>query len=130
MSSIYGDESLSLSTASWPSPATDYVDRAMSIDREVLTGSTFVVRVHGDELAPLGIREGDRLVVDLSLPPVVGQVIVVEAQGQRWVGRYACTNGRAALVVGERRLPLTGTVRSWGVVTYGLHHFTPEPLWP
>ncbi|MCL1838189.1 MAG: hypothetical protein FWG47_02595 [Propionibacteriaceae bacterium] len=113
-------------TASWPSPAQDYLEAAISIDREVLNGNTYILRAIGNDLAQLGIRNGDRLVVDRSIPVVLGQLIVIEADGKRWAGIYRKIRGQPVLWLGAATLPLFGEVRTWGVVTYCIHRFTPE----
>ncbi len=44
--------------------------------------ATFFMRAKGDELLAEGIRDGDLLVVDRSVTPVVGDIAVVAEDGQ------------------------------------------------
>ena len=44
--------------------------------------ATFYMRAKGDELVADGIRDGDLLVVDRSVTPVVGDIAVISEDGQ------------------------------------------------
>jgi DNA polymerase V len=93
----------------------------VSIDREVLSSSTFVMRAVGDELGEFGISNGDRLVIDRGLDAALGQVIVLETGGMRQVGFYRQVRGKRVLTIGKVNLPLTDEARVWGVVTHCVH---------
>ena len=69
--------------AGFPSPADDYVDRALDLHEELVPrpAATFFVRARGESMIGAGIHDGDLLVVDRSLPPVPGRVVIAALDG-------------------------------------------------
>ncbi len=116
-------------TGSWPSPAQDYFDGTIDLAAHLIERplSTFLVRVGSESLRALGIRAGDELVVDRSLPAKPGRVLVVVADGERRVGVMRIQGGRATLVAGNERIPLTAEVELWGVATLAIRHLPGGP---
>ncbi|MCO1336537.1 translesion error-prone DNA polymerase V autoproteolytic subunit [Microbulbifer sp. OS29] len=68
----------------FPSPADDHKESALSLDEHLITrpASTYMVRANGDSMVNVGIHDGDLLIVDRSLTPVHGDVVVVALDGQ------------------------------------------------
>ncbi|WP_444893457.1 LexA family protein [Microbulbifer sp. TRSA001] len=68
----------------FPSPADDHKEAALSLDQHLITSpaATFLARANGDSMRDLGIFDRDLLVVDRSLTPVHGDVVVVALDGQ------------------------------------------------
>ncbi len=64
--------------AGFPSPAADYENDTLDFNRDFIQHpeSTFYGRVRGDSMKDAGITEGDILVVDKSLEPEHGDVVV------------------------------------------------------
>lgn len=116
-------------TASFPNPAQDYFDGHLSLDRHLIPRplSTFVLRVTGNALASMGIRDGDELLVDRALDPAPGRVLVVVIDAERRLGRFDLADGHAVLTTDLEQVPLTAEVEPWGVATVLLHHL---PLGP
>jgi DNA polymerase V len=116
-------------TASFPNPAQDYFEGHLSLDRHLVRRptSTFILRVTGDALASMGIRDGDELVVDRALDPAPGRVLVVVLDAERRLGRFDVIDGQAMLATDVEQIPLTAEVEPWGVATVLLHHL---PLGP
>lgn len=81
-----------------------------------------MLRVTSDALASMGINEGDELIVDRSLDPAPGRVLVVVVDGERRLGRFDLDNGSAVLATDAERIPLTAGVEPWGVATIAIHH--------
>jgi DNA polymerase V len=114
-------------TASFPSPAQDYHE-PLSLDRHLVRNraATFVIRVEGSALAPLGILDGDELIVDRSLRPRPGRLIMVLADGpegpEHRLGIFQVLDGQAFLVSKIGRIRLTDEVRPWGVATIAIKH--------
>jgi len=75
-------------TTSWPSPAEDYYEGPLSLDKSLIRNpaATFLMRVAGDGLRSIGMTDGDVLVVDRSVDPGPGHVVVVVIEGQHRVG--------------------------------------------
>ena len=70
--------------AGFPSPAQDYMDRSIDLNRELVPHpeSTFYGRVEGDSMEDRGIFEGDIMVIDKSLEPRNGDVAVCMVDGE------------------------------------------------
>ena len=62
----------------FPSPAADHTEGALDLVRLVVKkpAATFYMRVVGSSMAGAGIGDGDLLVVDRSLTPRAGDVVV------------------------------------------------------
>lgn len=73
----------------------------------------------------LGIREGDLLVVDRSLDPRLGRIIVAMVDGEITVKRYELRGRVPCLCSGNPRyapIPLTSVeCQVWGVVRSVIH---------
>lgn len=117
-------------TASFPNPAQDYFTGHLSLDRHLVQRplSTYVLRVAGDALASMGIRDSDELVVDRGLNPSPGRVLVVVIDGERRLGRFDVVDGCAVLATDLEQIPLTASVEPWGVATVLLHHLPLGPV--
>ena len=74
---------LSRISAGFPSPADDYIDRALDLNELLVTNppATFFVRVDGPSLIEDGVFPGDILSVDRSLQPVHGDKVVAVVNG-------------------------------------------------
>ena len=70
--------------AGFPSPALDYQDKKIDLNEHIIKhpASTFFVRVSGDSMVDKGIFQGDLLVVDKSLEPKSGQIVVAILNGE------------------------------------------------
>ncbi|MGD6978966.1 MULTISPECIES: LexA family protein [Citricoccus] len=75
----------------FPSPARDYLDGGIDLNRELVRDrtSTFLMRVAGNAMAASGIRDGDELVVDRAATPRHGSVVVAVLDGELVVRRLA-----------------------------------------
>ena len=64
--------------AGFPSPADDYLRDSLDFNRDLIKNpeATFYGRVSGDSMRDAGINEGDIAVIDRSLQPTDGDVIV------------------------------------------------------
>ena len=109
--------------AGFPSPAEDsqeILDIAAHIVRH--PASTFFMRVSGDSMTGVGIFDGDLLVVDRSLEPASGDIVVAVLNGEFTVKRLVLHHGRTELVAENpkfRKITLTDSMdfEVWGVVT-------------
>ncbi|WP_143732280.1 LexA family transcriptional regulator [Microbulbifer sp. GL-2] len=68
----------------FPSPADDHKEAALSLDEHLITNppATFMARANGDSMQGVGIFDRDVLIVDRSLTPGHGDVVVVALDGQ------------------------------------------------
>ena len=77
--------------AGFPSPADDYIDVGIDLNEQLIRhpSSTFFLRVSGDSMTGAGIHHGDLLVVDRSLDPRPGRVVVAVLDGAFTLKRLA-----------------------------------------
>jgi DNA polymerase V len=70
--------------AGFPSPAQDYMNAFISLDKELVRhpAATFFARVVGDSMVDAGVEEGDVLVVDKALEPQEGDMAVCFIDGE------------------------------------------------
>ena len=80
-------------SAGFPSPADDFKEVRISLDRELVknTESTFYARVNGDSMIGAGLDDGDLLVIDRSLNPENGKIAVCLVDGEFTVKRIKKT---------------------------------------
>ncbi|MCE8034635.1 translesion error-prone DNA polymerase V autoproteolytic subunit [Billgrantia tianxiuensis] len=114
----------------FPSPAQDYEGRTLDLNKRFIKrpSATFFLSVTGDSMVRLGIQEGDTLVVDRSLDPRPGHIIVAMVDGEITVKRYEMVNGVPCLCSGNPRyapIPLIDLeCQVWGVVRSVIHEYT------
>lgn len=85
--------------AGFPSPADDYIERLIDLNQYLVHDEpgTFMVRVKGDSMKDAAIASGDILVVDRGLPPVDGNIVVAEIDGEFTVKELRREFGQIAL---------------------------------
>ena len=90
---------------SFGSPACDYVENSLDLNRFLISHpvATYFMKMQGDALKNAGIFNGDILVVDKSIRPRHGQIVVAFVDGQRLVKRLYRRNGRVALLAENPR---------------------------
>ena len=83
--------------AGFPSPADDYIEVGIDLNEQLIRhpSSTFFLRVSGDSMTGAGIHHGDLLVVDRSLDPRPGRVVVAVLDGSFTLKRLARYRGRS-----------------------------------
>lgn len=86
-------------SAGFPSPAEDHVDANLSLDDLCVQhpAATFFLRVRGDSMRDLGIFDGDIVVVDRSITPRVGMVVVALVDGAFTCKQLGSQAGRPVL---------------------------------
>lgn len=114
--------------AGFPSPADDYLEGKLDITKHLVKhpAATFYVRVSGDSMVGAGIHSGDLLVVDRSLEPKNGNVIVAALDGDLTVKRLYKRNGVVRLLPENKEYqPIEiqdgQSFEIWGVVTNVIH---------
>ena len=128
-----GPLSLGQVPAGWPSPAQDYVEEQLNLHSHVVKNpaSTFFMYAAGDSMTGAGIYDGDLLVVDRSVSPRSGQVVIARLDGELTVKYYEPRKGRVWLVPGNPAYPARDVTDFqeapiWGVVTCVLHKPLPR----
>lgn len=85
--------------AGFPSPAADYTDTRLDFNELLITrkAATYCLRVTGESMSGAGIYPDDILVVDRSLHPRNGDIIVAAIAGDFTVKRFYQRNGEIIL---------------------------------
>ncbi|WP_293765858.1 translesion error-prone DNA polymerase V autoproteolytic subunit [uncultured Aquitalea sp.] len=110
--------------AGFPSPADDYLEEPLNLNDYLSDNplTTFLMRVKGDSMSGAGILEGDILVVNRSLAPQHGDIVVAVIDNDFTVKRLWRKQGRAALLAENPAYPVIQQQgeqewRIWGVVS-------------
>ena len=115
-------------TAGFPSPADDHIEGKLDLNTHLIKhpSATFFVKATGDSMIGAGIHEGDILVVDRSLEPKPGKVVIAAIDGQLTVKRLSQTSkGLYLKAENDQYKPIKineiNDVIIWGVVTSVVH---------
>ena len=112
--------------AGYPSPAQDYTDGTLDLNEHLIANpaATFFVRASGESMRDAGIFDGDILVVDRSITPHNGHVVVAVVDGGFTVKLLSCQNDTVRLLAANDAYPSIHAESEcviWGVVTYSIH---------
>jgi DNA polymerase V len=114
--------------AGFPSPADDFLDEGIDLTRLIVRNppATFLWKVDGHSMRDAGIYDGDLLVVDRSLTPRHGDVVVVIVHGERSLKRLHLDGARPRLSFENRDMPAfdlpeIADVEIWGVARCNVH---------
>jgi DNA polymerase V len=114
--------------AGFPSPADDYVEKTLDLNELCVKqpAATFFVRVEGESMLGAGIHPNDILVVDRSIVPVPGKIVVCALNGELTVKRLDCENDQWKLKAENPNYPDIELHEEidmvvWGVVTNVIH---------
>ena len=114
--------------AGFPSPADDYIDVGIDLNEQLIRhpSSTFFLRVSGHSMNGAGIHDGDLLVVDRSLDPKPGRIVIAVLDGAFTLKRLVRHQGRLRLEAANSAYPplelhRCGDVQIWGVAIHVIH---------
>ncbi len=114
--------------AGFPSPADDYMEGKIDLNKHLIRHptATFFLRATGHSMIKAGIHPGDILVVDRSLEPRHGKIVIAALDGQLTVKRlHKSTKGTFLMPENDEFKPIKieegNDVVIWGVVTTVLH---------
>jgi DNA polymerase V len=114
--------------AGLPSPADDHQEDTLDLNEHLVKrpATTFFVRVQGNSMTGVGIHHGDLLVVDRSLEPRDGAIVIAVVNGELTVKRLQLENGHVWLIPENPDYsPIEITdgmdLMIWGVVAHVVH---------
>lgn len=114
--------------AGFPSPADDYLEGALDLNRHLIRNpvATFFLRVSGESMTGAGIFPDDLLIVDRSVEPRSGHIVIAILDGEMTVKRLWIEKGRVELRAENDAFPpirLSGVMDLdiWGVVRHVIH---------
>ena len=115
-------------SAGFPSPADDYLEAKLDLNELLIKNpsATFFVRVTGDSMIKAGIYSGDILVVDRSLDPKDGSIVIAVINGELTVKRLSYKQGNIFLVPENKfynpiQITEEMNFEVWGVVRSVIH---------
>lgn len=108
--------------AGFPSPAQDYEEETLDINEFLITNTsaTFFFRLEGFSMIEFGLQPDDILVVDRSVDPKDGDIVVAFVGGERLCKKLRLQSDGAYLVAGHPDFPtikMNDDGLVWGVVT-------------
>ncbi len=109
--------------------ADDYAERGIDLNEQLIRNkpATFFLRVNSNAMIGSGIHSGDVVIVDRSLEPRNGSVIIAAINGEMLIRRLQMVeNGKRLLVPDSKKIATIeisndGSFSVWGVVTYVIH---------
>ncbi|WP_235923481.1 LexA family protein [Pseudochrobactrum lubricantis] len=119
--------------AGFPSPADDYIDDTIDLSKLLISNppATFLWRVDGHSMRDAGIFHGDLLIVDRSVKPRDGDIVVATVHGERSLKRLSLKGDRPRLTFENRDMPTfeipeLAEVEVWGVAISNIHWLRPR----
>jgi DNA polymerase V len=99
-------EGIARCCAGFPSPAEQYLEPPLDLNELLVKrpAATYFVRVEGDSMIGAGIHDGDLLVVDRSLRPASGDIIIASVDGDFTVKTLRIENEEQGIENREIRL--------------------------
>jgi DNA polymerase V len=111
--------------AGFPSPAGDYVERRIDLNRELIQHpeATFFLRAQGNSMIGAGIGDGDTLIVDRAIEPNHNHIVIATVDGEFTVKRLYKLGEQIMLMAENPDFPPIELndgqeMAVWGVVTH------------
>ena len=112
-------------SAGFPSPADDFKETRISLDKELVKNkeATFYARVDGDSMIGAGLDHEDLLVIDRSLNPENGKIAICLVDGEFTVKRIKKEREKLYLIPENKKykpieLKEENELIIWGIVSY------------
>ena len=106
----------------------DHAERGIDLNEQLIRNkpATFFMRVQGSSMVNACIHDGDIVIVDRSIKPVSGKVVIAVLNGDMLIRRFEKGFNTMRLVPETTRLaPIDidpyAEFSIWGVVTYVIH---------
>lgn len=108
--------------------ADDHAEKGLDLNEQLVRNkpATFFMRVRGDAMINAGIHDGDVVIVDRSIKPANGKVIIATLNGEMLIRRFDKAFNRIRLIPETTQLAAIdidpyAEFSVWGVVTYVIH---------
>ena len=116
-----------LNATGFGAAADDYAGRGIDLNEQLIRNkpATFFMRVRGEAMVGAGIFDGDTVIVDRSIKPANGKVVIAVLNGDMLIRRFEQTFNKIRLIPESRLAPIEvnplAEFSVWGVVTYVIH---------
>lgn len=113
--------------ANFSAPTNDYLESKLDLTKYLIQNpnSTYYIRATGDSMIEYGIFSDDLLIVDRSLDPKIGDILIVAIYGELTCRRLAYMPNSLCLVSGNPNYPIipleNKDVHIWGIVIHNIH---------
>lgn len=114
--------------AGFPSPADDSIEKKLDLNELLIKhpAATFFLRVSGSSMIDAGIHHDDILIVDRSIPPTHGKIVIAAVNGELTVKRLHLEKNKIFLMAENNAYqPLEinegSELHIWGVVAHVIH---------
>lgn len=121
---------MNLISAGTPKQPCDESSELLDLNEHLIRHeeSTYFIRVSGDSMIDEGIFPGDLLIVDRSLTPGPGDIVIIELDGELAIKKLDVKFGYLRLVSGNlKHKPIVPRddqdLNAWGVVTNSVRYF-------
>ena len=115
-------------SAGFPSPAEDYTELGIDINKYLIKNpiSTFFLRVSGNSMNNAGIYNNDLLIIDRSINPNPGHIVVALLDGEFTLKRLIKEEDNYYLKADKENYPAINLfeyidIQIWGVAIYSIH---------
>ena len=106
----------------------DHAERGVDLNEQLIRNkpATFFMRVNGEAMVGAGIFDGDMVIVDRSIKPTSGKIVIAVLNGDMLIRRFEREFNKIRLVPETKKLaPIDidpyAEFTVWGVVTYVIH---------
>ncbi len=106
---IYGElRVLGQVEAGFPLPAEEELSDTMSLDEYLIRNreATYMLRVSGESMRDAGILPGDMVLVDRSLTPVAGDIVIAEVDNEWTIKYFRKEGGLIFLEPANKKFPI------------------------
>lgn len=111
--------------------ADDYMERGIDLNEQLIRNkpATYFMRVSGNSMINACIHDGDIVIVDRSIKPISGKIVIAVVDGEMLIRRMEKTINKMRLIPETPKLsPIEVSEFSdlviWGVVTYVIKSMT------
>ena len=115
-------------SAGFPSPAEEYIELGIDLNKYLIKNpiSTFFLRVSGNSMNNAGIYNNDLLIIDRSINPNPGHIVVALLDGEFTLKRLIKKKDNYYLKADKENYPAINLydyidIEIWGVAIYSIH---------
>jgi len=122
-------------SAGFPSPAQDYIELGIDLNEHLIRNpiSTFFLRVSGNSMNNAGIYNNDLLIIDRSINPNPGHIVVALLDGEFTLKRLIKKKDNYYLKADKENYPAINLyeyvdIQIWGVAIYSIHELKKQKV--
>ena len=105
--------------------ADDYAERGIDLNEQLIRNkpATFFMKINSNSMVNAGIFKGDIAIVDKSVPPANGKIVIAVVDGEMLIRRYEKSFNKLLLVADAPKVATIDVnemsdVKVWGVVMW------------